>query len=419
MALLTVLALAAKPFIPEQTLLIHPRADISQDVFGPVVNDQSAVAWIDQTRFAWRCDYPERYNGTSCGYAVFWNPEGAEPTRYVDASGYDGLRLHVHYEGRAEHLRVFLTNSNPEHRRAMPALWEKFLTAFVSTEELRGGPTFISLKNFTVAEWWVAQQNPPRQLAAPEFAHLLRVGVDIIDAGVHRVRVDKIELVGERISDKTYLLLILLFWAGLLAVEAFLRYYLLKQAARRQQDQLQDLSGGTDRLAKENDALHTRVITDPLTGVWNRNGLMQHLQKTCGQAQLPPGTALMVLDIDHFKTINDTCGHPVGDAVLQEFAGLIRSEVRAGDAFARWGGEEFVLLVANSSTATLCGLAEKLRLRVEAHRFTAQPALKVTVSIGIARTESEESLETLFQRADIALYQAKASRNTVSCAFPV
>ncbi|MCR6650505.1 MAG: GGDEF domain-containing protein [Cellvibrionaceae bacterium] len=419
MALLTVLALAAKPFIPEQTLLIHPRADIKTDLFGPVLNEQSAVKWIDEESFAWRCDYPERYNGTSCGFSAFWNPDVTTPLHFIDASGYDGLRLHVNYEGRAEHLRVYLTNYNPEHQKAMPGLWEKFLTAFVSTEDLRGGPTFVSLKNFTVAEWWVAQQNPPRQFAGPEFGHLLRVGVDFIDAGVHRVRVDKIELVGERISDKTYLLLILLFWAGLLSVEAFLRYYHLKQAARHQRAQLQDLSGGTAQLAKENDALHTRVITDPLTGVWNRNGLMQYLEKKGGHANLPPGTALMVLDIDHFKTINDTCGHPVGDAILQEFAGLIRSEIRADDAFARWGGEEFVLLVVGSSTATLCGLAEKLRLRVEAHRFAAHPALKVTVSIGVARAEIEESLETLFKHADTALYQAKATRNIVSCAFPV
>jgi diguanylate cyclase (GGDEF)-like protein len=422
MALLTVLALAAKPFIPEQTLLLHPRADVRTLIFGPVIQDQSAVSWIEESRFAWRCDYPERYNGTSCGFSAFWNPEESEgiaPTHTIDASRYDGLRLHVNYEGRAEHLRIYVSNANPAHQKVLPGISEKFLTAFVSTEDLRGGPAFVRLKNFTVAEWWVAKQNPPRQLSGPEFGHLVRMGVDIIDPGVHRVRVDKIELVGERISDKTYLLLILLFWAALLSFEAWLRYYRLQQSSRRQRDRLQDLSGGTERLVKENDELQSRLITDPLTGVWNRQGLQQHLRKCGGDQSLPPGTGLMVLDIDHFKTVNDTCGHPVGDAILKEFASVIRSEIRSDDAFARWGGEEFVLLVKNCSTGTLRGFAEKLRLRVEAHCFAAQPEQRVTVSIGVASAETEEPLDSLFKRADVALYQAKAMRNSVNCAFPV
>jgi diguanylate cyclase (GGDEF) domain len=419
MALLTVLAIAAKPFIPQKTLLIHPHEDVSTGTFGPTVDGESVVTFINDDPSAWRCDYPERYNGISCGMSLYWNPPDNPLVRAIDASQYDGFRIQVNYEGRAEHLRIFLSNYNPAHTKIKSDISEKYLTAFVSTDELRSGPTFIGLQEFTVEEWWVASQNPPRQIAGREFMHLVRMGIDTIDSGVHRVRVDKVELVGERISNETYLLLILLFWVGLLSLEGLLRYYHLKRAAQQQRDQLQDLSGGTDRLAKENDELYSRAITDPLTKVWNRNGLLEHLQKLDSDHLLPAGTGLMVMDIDHFKAVNDAYGHHVGDVVLQEFAALIRAEIRAVDAFARWGGEEFVLVVSDTSAAALKGLAEKLRLRVAAQRFSLPDEQTVTVSVGVAIVETQECLDSLFKRADVALYQAKTTRNAVGCAFPV
>lgn len=419
MALLTVAAIAAKPFIPQKTLLIHPREDVSIGIFGPTLDGVSAVSAIDNDPVAWRCDYPERHNGISCGLSLFWNPLDGPYANSIDASQYDGFRVDITYEGRAQHLRIFLNTYNPAHEKILPGISKKYLTAFVSTEELRSGPTFVSLQNFTVEEWWIAAENPPRHIAGPEFGHLVQVGTDTFDAGIHRVRINKIELVGQRIANETYLLVILLFWVGLLSLEGLLRYYHLKRAAQQQRVQLQDLSGGTDRLAKENDELYSRAITDSLTKVWNRNGLLEHLHKCDCQHLLPASTGLMVMDLDHFKAINDTYGHHVGDVILQEFAGLIRAEIRAVDAFARWGGEEFVLLVKDTSAAALKGLAEKLRLRVTAHRFSLPNGQTLTVSIGIAIAETEESLDSLFKRADLALYQAKETRNSVGCAFPV
>jgi diguanylate cyclase (GGDEF)-like protein len=419
MALLTVLAIAAKPFIPQKTLLIHPREDITTGIFGPTIDGAPTVSYIDDDPFTWRCDYPERLNSISCGLSLFWNPEDTPYTNTIDASQYDGLLLDITYEGRAQHLRIFLNNYNPEHEKILPGISTKYLTAFVSTEELRSGPTFVSLRNFTVEEWWIAKENPPRRISGPEFGHLVHMGTDTFDPGVHRVRINKVELVGRSIANETYLLLILMFWVGLLSFEGLLRYYRLKRAAQQQRDQLQNLSGGTDQLAKENTELYSRAITDPLTKVWNRNGLLEHLQKSDCQHLLPTGAGLMVMDIDNFKAINDTHGHAVGDVILQEFAALIRSEIRAADAFARWGGEEFVLLVKDTSAATLKGLAEKLRLRVAAHKFSLPDKQTLTMSVGIAVAESPESLDSLFKRADAALYQAKTTRNAVGCAFPV
>lgn len=420
MALLTVLAIAAKPFIPPKILLIYPSEDVRTGTFGPVIDDKVSTIPLNEEQTAWRCDYPERYNGISCGLSIYWNlPEAAEHTakQFIDASEYDGFRIQVAYEGRADYLRIVLNNDNPEHQKIRPGLTEKFLTAFLSTDDLRSGPTFISLKNFMVEEWWVIGQNPPRHIAGPEFGHLVRIGIENIDPGVHRVRLDKIELVGESLSNETYLLLLLVFWVFYLLMESGVRYLQLKNAAHKQREQLQDLSGGNEQLSKENAELQSRSVTDALTGVNNRTGLIQKLQQLYGRYFLPTGTGLMVMDIDHFKTINDRWGHQAGDVILREFAALIASEVRAVDIFARWGGEEFVLLVDGNSAQALQALAEKLRQRVAAHHFSVDPACRVTISIGVAQTEEIEAFDSLFKRADVALYQAKKNRDSVQCIF--
>jgi diguanylate cyclase (GGDEF)-like protein len=420
MALLTVLAIAAKPFIPPKTQLIHPSDNVRTGPFGPIIDGRATTIPLNKEETAWRCDYPDRFNGISCGLAIFWNfPDAPKntPKKIIDASEYDGFRIQVAYEGRADYLRLLVNNDNPEHQKIQPGLSEKYLATYLNVDDLRSGPVFVSLKDFMVEEWWVISQNPPRHIAGPEFGHLVGMGIDSIDPGIHRVRLDRIELVGKRISDETYLLLILLFWVVYLLLESYTRYYRLKKGAHRQREQLEDLSGGNEQLSKENVELQSRSITDPLTGVHNRNGLTQQLQRLYGRHFLPAGTGLMVMGIDHFKSINDRWGHQMGDVILEEFAALISSEVRAGDIFARWGGEEFVLLVDGSAAQALQGLAEKLRQRVAGHHFPVEPKCQVTVSVGVACTDAVEAFETLFKRADQALYEAKKTRNSVQCAF--
>ena len=123
---------------------------------------------------------------------------------------------------------------------------------------------------------------------------------------------------------------------------------------------------------------------------------------------------LLVVDLDHFKRVNDTHGHETGDIVLAETASVIRSICRQGDIVARTGGEEFVLLLLNMTREAAAGFAERLRERIE----HANPAgITVTVSIGVSGTvegRRGNSFKSLFKAADIALYQAKhGGRNRV------
>lgn len=164
----------------------------------------------------------------------------------------------------------------------------------------------------------------------------------------------------------------------------------------------------------QRDHMRKLAMTDQLTGLFNRHYLAEiacHRIAEAGRHHIP--LSLMMLDIDHFKHINDTHGHDIGDMVLAETAAVIRNACREGDVAARTGGEEFVVLLINTVGKRALAFAESMRTQVEARQPNGIP---VTISIGIAEISSENptSFETMCKTADNALYQAKESgRNRV------
>jgi two-component system cell cycle response regulator len=174
------------------------------------------------------------------------------------------------------------------------------------------------------------------------------------------------------------------------------------------------------------DALRARLdhslelaITDQLTGLYNRRYLYSQLTPLVQRAQCGGDpVSVMVIDIDHFKRLNDTFGHDIGDAVLRDFAVRLGANTRPSDFACRLGGEEFVVIMPRTTGDIACLAAERLRRSVCASPFMIHglgQSLEVTVSIGVASTgDGEESAETLLKRADEAVYEAKdAGRNRV------
>lgn len=169
----------------------------------------------------------------------------------------------------------------------------------------------------------------------------------------------------------------------------------------------------------ENARLEVLAHTDPLTQVVNRRALFSRLGGELERAKRYESVmSILMLDIDHFKEVNDTHGHLAGDDVLREVAGLLQSTVRAVDIVARYGGEEFVVVLPETPLAGAVTFAERIRALIEAHPFCqAQGPFSITVSVGVAAFPSEgvDSIEDLFARADDALYRAKAEgRNAVA-----
>ncbi|MCH8493529.1 MAG: GGDEF domain-containing protein [Idiomarina sp.] len=157
-----------------------------------------------------------------------------------------------------------------------------------------------------------------------------------------------------------------------------------------------------------------RISTiDKLTGIYNRakldDVLEQHIE-LMDRSEQP--LSIMLLDLDHFKVVNDQFGHLQGDKVLQEVTKVIRGTIRKTDQFGRWGGEEFMLICPNTNAENAARLAEKLRIAVQ--DFDWQFAVPITISIGIAEITARQSSVEALQAADKALYLAKNNgRNRV------
>jgi two-component system cell cycle response regulator len=175
-----------------------------------------------------------------------------------------------------------------------------------------------------------------------------------------------------------------------------------------------------DRLRLSYEKNMTMAVTDPLTGVYNRHYMERNLPRLFDRARTEKKpVSVLILDIDHFKSINDTYGHFAGDQVLQEVVRRLNANMRFFDMIVRLGGEEFAVILPEAGFEAASKVAERMLTAIATQPFAIKaPAaleLPVTVSIGLATTLAEgSSAEEMFHKADAALYKAKQSgRNRV------
>lgn len=166
-------------------------------------------------------------------------------------------------------------------------------------------------------------------------------------------------------------------------------------------------------LEKEKQQLQYLAEYDGLTQVYNRGKIIKELEKEIGRVmRYRQRLSIAIIDIDHFKHVNDSFGHQGGDVVLIEFSALIMDRIRKTDLLGRYGGEEFVIIMPSTPLESAAEIANRLRKAVSAFIFTR--ARRITCSIGVAEYQPGESTVTFFQRADEALYSAKRQgRNMV------
>lgn len=174
---------------------------------------------------------------------------------------------------------------------------------------------------------------------------------------------------------------------------------------------LEDLDKTAKEAVKERDIAIEQAISDPLTGLSNRRFMEVELEKLIFSCvRYKHELSVIIFDIDFFKRINDTYGHPVGDVVLQRIGSILKQETRGGDLAIRYGGEEFMLVLPHTSLAGAEAKAEAIRQQVADTRFPELNNEIITVSLGITQLiESDLSISQLIYRADSALYDAKNS----------
>jgi diguanylate cyclase len=197
------------------------------------------------------------------------------------------------------------------------------------------------------------------------------------------------------------------------------------RASERNRALEQQLSASTARITRLKDSiadLKREATVDVLTGLCNRKAFTARMRKALADAKADGSpVSLLMIDVDHFKRVNDTYGHPTGDLFLRLIGRILSESIKGRDISARYGGEEFAVLLVKANLKAGTTVASEIRLLLEKKQITRSKAedqpMGITVSIGVAQFRTTETAASLIDRADVALYQAKAlGRNRVCAA---
>jgi len=221
-----------------------------------------------------------------------------------------------------------------------------------------------------------------------------------------------------RYEEVAYLSKLLFATGVLLATALFFGVFFIYPLIRSQLKEENKLRAMTASLSARSLTLEQAALTDGLTGMQNRRYFDDALKEYLGEfRRIGRPVGLMILDLDHFKQVNDTYGHDVGDVVLRAVADCLKDMTRYHDIVARLGGEEFAVVAPNMDSEMMVRFAERIRKAISGMAIVSgNVRLKVTASVGLAVWDLKESPENLFRRADQHLYEAKNSGRNRVCA---
>lgn len=340
-----------------------------------------------------RCDIRPGFQWPYCELQIEMLEEDLDLTRFSQ------LRLWLQAEGptldgSAPQVRVFLRNFDPAYSNAGQVIDLK-PHEIILTPGAQPEPVTLRLSQFMVSSWWAQSHALPVPLMGPQLDRIRVVSFSTggqAAPGTHRLTLARAELVGKWVAPETFRL-------GLVGLWMFsLLGYLVWESRQ--------VHGRLRRSLSRSRVLEQMALRDPLTQVANRDGLHRALELLL-QVQGEMGFPLSVVfvDVDHFKRINDTHGHETGDQVLALLAQTLRSNLPRDDLLARWGGEEFVIVMPQTPVQEASAVAERLRAVLSGVTWPA--GLAVTASWGVAQALAPDELDGALRHADEAMYRAK------------
>ena len=406
---LTGVALLWNQFGMTSTMVIDAHSPYAIQAFDDRANPGGrSVARINRAggTLGMDCDLRAGYEWAFCEMRL----EFAQAPHGIDLSRYDSMRLWVTATGpeAQQRVRIYVRNFDPRYSKVGVAESQKVDQLIYEPSQYPAGYE-VPLSRFTVSQWWIDEHPMTLDLEAPDFRNATQIAFSTgpkVEPGQHAIRIRRIELSGKLIPASTFRLVIIGVW--MLSVFVYL---VLDSLLKRKQLRLSAASQNSLQRLNESLRLETRSLveiarTDPLTGALNRKGLADELMRLVrlGEGQTFPMT-LVFIDIDHFKRINDAHGHATGDQVIRGLAQLVRAAVQRDDLFARWGGEEFLLVFRDTPGVKGRVIAERLRERIAT--ATWADGLHVTCSFGVTEWHRGEDLNDGIRRADEAMYRAK------------
>ena len=413
----TVVAMASYEKLFKQTFIINTESEYHTWLIDDRADNggNSIAIWKDREQKIWSCDLAEGYLYFYCLLTIdLTDTDRIEEG--LDLSHYQEVTIHYDYQSEQDDtLRVQIRNFNPEFSTA-----DNFLSRKYNEYEFRpsefGNRITIDLDKFYVPSWWITELRLPSRLAEPNFDNVTQIEIQTGTkdrVGQKTIQIKEIVFTGRTIDAETYYLGIIIVWLVSLTILGLIRFAQIVRDLRSERRHLQTLTQENEALELKKADLEKRVHVDTLTAVYNRAGIEQAftiIHHNWNEKARKYG--IIVLDLDHFKIVNDDYGHQVGDAVLEKLGSILKSCVRSEDLVGRWGGEEFIVLANVAEFEQLRVLAEKIRLAVESADWPE--SLKITASLGIAIVNTSDTIESLFTRADSHLYKAKNhGRNNV------
>lgn len=331
-----------------------------------------------------------------------------EHNKGIDMSSYGDFRLAVDYQGPGPaKLGIILVNA--EDGLTRPDQWQTYKINQLSAFDIpKHGQAVVPLRWFTVAQWWKDMAKPPFEHSFTQIDNVVRTELltppDAAE-GEHLYVVHAIHLHGKLVSQNVLLMGLMGVWIVCAIAWPSAAAFILRKRLRESNAALRLLGEVNKALELEARELAGQAHIDPLTGVLNRQGLRAALMSTSTLMADP--MSVILIDIDHFKSINDTHGHDVGDEVLRKFAHVVATGVRASDRLVRWGGEEFLIVCPMTRLDQAAFVAETLRRALHQQAWPA--GLQVTASFGVAQHQQGDEIGTVIKHADQQLYHAKRS----------
>ena len=403
---LTLLALVAQRHFPPRTLTLVPAITAEDYFLMGVANDpeQRKVGWIDKKKIHFFCRFAPEDEAPICNFVFVLRKPGGNAG--INLNQYQSLDLDIAYRGPADGMGVSIRNFDPRFSRIEDGNSSKINSVHLRASELRD-PLRISLAELSVPEWWVRQYDWPREYIRPDRGNATALSIDLtgeLRGTEHEIEIRKIEFSGDWIGAEYWYLGIICLW--MLFGTAWVMQQLLRLRRRHLENRrrISVLASRNSMLQSEKERLHELSTIDTLTNVANRHGIELILESM--KLQLEPASVI-IIDVDHFKVVNDLRGHDAGDRVLQTIARVLRESLRNTDRLGRWGGEEFVLICPGATVHGAVELAEQLRTAISDTTFEPRNPLKVTASFGVAALRRNEPFAQAFKRADDALYHAK------------
>ncbi|HEY0956897.1 MAG TPA: GGDEF domain-containing protein [Roseateles sp.] len=413
---ITVAALVGQAWLPQRTLeLTQPGVASNFFLVGAWQaaegQDEAPVRWVDIDRRHWRCDYRGIDGRQGCGLTFMLGD--AENGRGLDLSHFDTVRMELQYKGSSPFVRLALRNFDPRFSKPEDGNSARMQSVNLRQRDV-ARPVDIEMSELTVPEWWVQQFDLAREYNRPSLENVTSFTVDLpADLSGHPqdLVLNSLTLKGEWVSRDRLYLGILCFWLLGASLMTLWRWHELRQRDSLQQREIDALTARTRQLRLEQEQLRRLATIDELTGVLNRRGLEAALGDLEEQGET---LGLVLLDIDHFKHINDRWGHAAGDEVLRRVAAIVSANLRNADIVGRWGGEEFLIVCRCRHIDEAAALAEKLRAALADGTVDPRGRFGITASFGVTLVPPGAPTHRAFRRADAALYRAKeAGRNRV------